>query len=160
MEFWTIVGDGNTRKTATVRALTGAGRLEIDWSVRIGSDPLQGRKTIVHVKSPQEGIAKAKLLPAQLVAQVMKLHAETGVDSLILPLRHDAINSYPDAATYIDHFITIAGWSCCGIAITATREPSPLPGIYSGLAFDTSVPGVTLAANAIASQLRARWNFN
>ncbi|WP_143242770.1 hypothetical protein [Agrobacterium tumefaciens] len=73
---------------------------------------MQGRKTIVHVKSPQEGIAKAKLLPAQLVAQVIKLHAETSVDSLILPLRHHAINSYPGAATYIDRFITVGGRLC------------------------------------------------
>lgn len=158
MEFWADVGDGNTRKTATVRALTGVGRVEANWSVRIGSVSQQGRKAIVYVKSPQEGGAKRS--PAQLVTEVMKFQADTGADRLILPIRHDAISSYPDAATYIDHFIHAAGWRCNGIAITATRAVSSLLSLHAGLAFAISAPGGTPAANEIASQLRARWLFH
>ena len=158
MEFWAIVGDGNTRKTATVRALTGAGRVEAGWSVRIGSDPPQGAKTIVYVKSPQEG--GTKHLPAQLVAEVLAFRSATGADRLVLPIRHDAIGSYPDAAIYIDHFVHVAGWLCKGIAITATRAVSPLLTLHAGLAFPVSSSGGALAANEIASQLRARWLFH
>ena len=116
-----VIGDLNTLKTSTVRALTGVGRPEEGWWVEFqpGVSPIE---TYVH---PQ-GLQERGVSPEQFINAVSR----AGVKQVIVALRYNPARGQPDALSYLNAFRR-AHWNIVSHAVLG-RE-AILPG-YAGLA--------------------------
>lgn len=120
VRFWVVVGDGDTRKSATVRALTGVSKAEQHWQVAYSG--WGNQRTYVELSGLQEQ-QPVYCQPRDFIDRV----EAAGVDYAILALRHNAVRHRPDAATYISAFIK-HHWQLEHIGITgANYGPSTTP---------------------------------
>ena len=140
VSVWAIIGDGDTRKSSTSRALTGAWRETMRWDMQFSN----GRyPTYVHPRALQE----SKVSPELFVAKVRS----ADVNTVIIALRYNRACGQPPAARYLDYFRT-CGWQICGHAILGSHPQIPLSGV------PVSVPDApNIPSNEIARQLRAAW---
>jgi hypothetical protein len=142
-EYLGGVGDANTRKTSTIRALTGVGRIQRHWD--ISYEERGPAPTYVH----PPGLQEIDISPEDFVRQV----DGAAVEHVIVALRYDQTRGYPDAAEYFRAFRR-AGWNVAGHAVLG--RDTALPGFGQGIA----VPNApTLPPNEIADQLRAAWGI-
>jgi len=144
-----VVGRTNTRKTSTIRALTGAGRPQPIWYIAYTAGIM---RTYVHPPALQEvGIAAANFIAAVQSA---------GVDHVIVALRQNQTIKkgipYNDAATYLADFVR-AGW--------VLNPPFPLI-LGNGIVPPTLAPYGTIPifsgipANQIAARARTVWGIS
>jgi len=151
MEFWAVVGAANSRKSSTIRALTGAFSSGRVWDVNV-----HGRKADVYIETsaPQEQPQKT---PAMIVANVNSTKAA----HLLIALRHVGVKGMMhDADDYISYFVA-AGWICRGILIASSEPPSaPLATKYPPLIdYAPNLSGPFAPSNAIADVVRSKWGL-
>lgn len=165
IRFWVVVGDHDTRKTAALRALTGAARTEEAWQVEYSASGNQ--LTYVELRGLQEQ-RDPYCPPSEFVRRVEAARAAYGTERAIFALRHKKLGNRPDADTYIRALRT-AGWHLEHIGVTganysptnsvlATNYPGQVTFIHPQL---PSTPGYSVASgakvtppNEIARQLR------
>ena len=149
MEFWAVVGAADSRKSSTIRALTGAYASGRVWDVRVHGS---ARKVYIEPSAPQEHPQKT---PVTIVSNVNS----TNASHLLIALRHVGVKGMMhDADDYISYFIA-AGWDCRGILITST-EPhgSPLATKHPSLVdYALSLSAPYAPSNAIADVVRSKW---
>ncbi len=100
VDCFALVGGPNARKTSTVRALTGAGRVQPSWLIDYGN--FGQIDTYVF----PAGLQEMRVSPADFIARVQA----ADVSRVIVALRHAPARGQPDAATYFRAFIA-AGWN-------------------------------------------------
>lgn len=153
MKFWALVGDSNTHKTSTIRALTGVGNRQEAWCLRLsdGSDIVAWIET----SSPQE---RGEPPPDEFARDVAR-NANSSVTHVILPLGFKARKGIVSAEHYIHHLVDAEKWECLGIVVTGSNRPD---GAFRPIAptFTVRMPTKPFEpANAIANQVREWWRI-
>lgn len=162
LSFWALVGDGNTRKSSTLRALTGISRAGVYQLQLINGQIINA---YIETNSPQE--RSPKLDPKDYVASILNAIGSQPVTHIITPLRHRGFNSPPTTAAtttaqhYINHFVSL-GWNCLGVATTKTTGPLPLASCPCGSPphqIPLAPGGGLQPSNAMAADLRQQWGI-
>jgi hypothetical protein len=150
MSVYIIVGAGQTRKSSTIRALTGVGRTKV-VSVRLAGG--QDMNVLVRVQSLQEeGIEPERFV--QFVQGV-----DPHVENILLPLRVGN-NHLPNAGAYINTFL-LHHWHIADVVVLGQQDlPLGLDQIQRDFGDPLAVPNVEdLPVNEIAHSLRDRWGW-
>jgi hypothetical protein len=140
-----VLGDPDTRKSATIRALTGAYRRR-GWEVATQAGNLD---IFVQISSLQE----SRIAPQNFVTQ------NENWTNILVCLWVSSGNGQPDGLQYIRTFIN-NGWTISQIVVLgagANNLPYRLP---TGLPNPLFIPnsGAT-PANQIAHQIRGQWGW-
>jgi hypothetical protein len=146
MDIYVLFGDGNRRKSSTVRALTGASSAtprakKVVWDIAYGSAT---HPTYVLTGALQES-------QTSVPAAIRNLQ-RANVNRAMFPLRYQAMGSYPDAQTYIDAFRRLR-WK----VHVATLQPGLSLAGHASLV--TRPNAATLATNFTAAALRRAWGI-
>ena len=143
-DVYVIMGDKNTRKSSTIRALTGV------YNKGVYEIAIQGGQVIdvfVQISSLQE----SGISPQEFIKETKNYQ------HILLSLWILSGNGQPDGLTYIQDFIN-AGWDIREIVVLGMNNlPYNLP---------TNAPkpkyiqnSINLPANQIASQIRNWWKW-
>ena len=146
-DVFVIMGDRNTRKSSTIRALTGIYQRKV-YQVALRSNVRID--IFVHPSSLQE----VKLSPPIFINQVN----QNNYNYILVSLWISPYRNFPNGMTYIGSFIQ-ASWNIRGIVIlgSATLPNSPS---LSLSALPQFIPNSSmLASNEIASQIRNWWQW-
>jgi hypothetical protein len=152
VEVWAVVGDADTGKSSTIRALTGVSRNQVHWGVcfLIGGEG-EMIDTLVH----PGGLQEAGKMPEEFIDEVIA----AGVDRIIVALRYNKkrwkSKNCPNAAAYFTAF-NQSGWRIRGYAVLGGRPT--LPQFPEGIPFEASTLSHP-ASNLIAATLRPLWNI-
>ena len=155
---YAILGESNTRKSSTVRALTGVPMQYDAWSVATTS-PTGNIDVYVQIQALQEAKINAQDF-VKKIANVDQYRIKLGfrpIDDILVPLRISAVHGFPDGTDYLQHF-ALAGWNIRQIVVLGTTTLlSPLP---AGAPTPNSIPhSTTIPVNQIASLIRGWWNW-
>ena len=148
---YAILGVSNTRKSATVHALTGVWKRQFAWNVATTTGNID---VYVQIQALQEAKISAPDF-VKIISDRAK-RRKSPVSDILIPLRISAFNKCPDGAVYLQHFISV-GWNIMPIVVLGVAVlPAGLPaGVRTLL-----IPGsASMAANGIASQIRPFWNW-
>jgi hypothetical protein len=141
---WALIGSAGVRKSSTMRALTGVGKVSralphvLDLSFLNGS-----RRTIVHPNALQE----INITSAFFIQTVLD-----SVEEVIVALRYEN-RRLGSASDYLTAFRR-SGWTIAGYAMLGHN--ATLPGFADGIPIEraSSTP-----SNSIAAQLRQAWGI-
>lgn len=153
-DIYAILGDSNTRKSSTVRALTGAPMQYDTWTVA-RTPPTGNIDVYIEIKALQE----SDIQPQDFVNKIADLdkflikQGHHTVNHILIPLRISAFNNFPDGIDYLKHFAGTTGWNIQPIVVLGVAT---LPTALAGF---PSLRPVTMPANGIASQIRPLWNW-
>lgn len=159
IKFWAVVGDSNTRKTSTIRALSGTGQRKDCWDLGLTHPTHITVKAYIETSAPQEQDSKPS--PSEIVKRLNNASIKHEVTHLLIALRHKSKSS-PNGLDYINHFINEANWECLGIALTGWGlQSSAIRNDYDQITTLIQPNDSTrlLAANSIASQVRSKWGI-
>ena len=152
MEVMVLIGAANSRKSSTIRALTGVGK-----SVsRQGGNPnwlvIYNPGVIINTYVQSTALQEVGVLPADFVARVGKTENKKVVVALRLKARVDHGNPMPAYQAYLNAFAN-ARWT---IIACATLENNIAVVQANGTVIPTiNIPNATaMASNEIAHQLR------
>jgi hypothetical protein len=144
VRVYAVIGRANSRKTSTIRALTGAGTTQKRWSVLyLTHGPA---RTYVHPRALQEGDVFES--PHEFIERV----SEVPVEHVIVALRERA-GERPSAVAYLEAFRG-AGWNIAGYAVLGSD--TLLPGFDRGIIIHQSR---NTPSNEIAARLREEWRI-
>jgi len=147
-DIFIIAGNASTRKSSTIRALTGASQRTIRQV-----ETLHGVIDIfVQISSLQE----SNVSPQEFIDII----ADHNCGYVLLSLwvtNPQNINQQPDSLTYIQEFQNV-GWNIRGIVVLGDASlPYVLP---QNIPIPTFIPNSrNLPNNAIASQIRHAWQW-
>jgi hypothetical protein len=147
VDFYLVMGEARSGKSATIRALTGVTRTSFGWPVDFTSIPNRPI-TNVYVRSVQEG--DLWIDPSRLVAETKANQAEV----VILPLKIGTHRKRPTGQDYIDE-IRKAGFKISGIA---TLGKLYFPQNINPAVVRNLMPHPE-PANARSAILRAAWSI-
>jgi len=142
-----VVGHAGSRKSSTIRALTGIGKAKI-FQVRVANDGT------LNIYVSHSSLQEKKISPADFITLVER---KGDPDVLVaLQTRGSRNGEFPDAQEYASQFMQ-AGWQIAGVASLYGGPRDPLIA-------DTPVPiqndrFENMASNEIASIIRVRWNW-
>jgi hypothetical protein len=144
-EVYAVIGEANTRKSSTVRCLTGVSQRRL-VTVMTATGPID---IFVQIQALQE----ATISPAAFIGSV----ANANYPRVLVPLRDTGFNGQPPGADYIAQFMG-AGWPIHQIVVLGAGNPShPLP---AGTPNANFVPGSANApVNQTAAQIRGWWGW-
>lgn len=140
IECWAIIGAGNTRKSSTMRALTGAFGRQSRWKLARPADAggVRSVTAFVDTTSPQE--RKVFLSPDEFAQVIQDAIREHGVTHAFVCLRPTTVRrSNANSDDYLKAFCD-AGWKLGG-KVEHTPDLAKLP------------------ANHLAASLRLKWGF-
>lgn len=143
-----VVGHSGSRKSSTIRALTGAGHPKVLQVQQINGEILD---IYVHPASLQE----QRISPADFIAHVEELNDNPDV-LVALRTKNSQNQEFPNVNEYASQFVQ-AGWQITGVASLhggpgyPIIEDAPAP-----IQIDDSE---NRAANGIASIIRGQWNW-
>jgi len=143
-EVWIIMGDSNTKKSATIRALTGAFRKN-HYDISTTKGIL--RNVYIEIRSLQE----AKIEPKEFISK------HNNDKFILLSLWINSSNRYPDGIDYINEFIRNR-WIIKEIVVLGRNQnnmPYKLPTNVSV----RYIPNTNIPANKIAHEIRNWWNW-
>ena len=146
---YAILGDSNSRKSSTVRALTGASQYG-HWSLTTLAGNLPD--FYVQVSSLQEkGIS-----PQDFIAKITAIGRQNILVTLWISQRITPTATYPAGTDYLRAFAG-AGWIIQQIVVLGT---TPLPPLHAGAPTPNLIQrSATMPANQIASLIRGWWNW-
>ena len=145
---YVILGNANTRKSSTVRALTGvAQRKSITVATNAGN-----LEIFVQISSLQE----SEIQPANFIAEMNS----GGHENILVPLwvseRVTSSDTYPRGIDYLQAFID-DGWTIAHVVVLGA---STLPGAPIGTPSPNFLPNSrTTPVNSIAAQVRGWWGW-
>jgi hypothetical protein len=141
-----VIGNARMRKTSSIRALTGVGKVSPRWNVAY----THGNAS-TYVQPP--GLQETHIPPETFIQTVNG----AGVECVIVALRYSEVGHggqiFPNAAAYLAAFQR-ANWNISGHAVLGPGDP--LPG--GGVTIQITNPD-DMASNAIAARLRQTWGI-
>ena len=145
-DAYVIMGDRNTRKSSTIRALTGAFQRGL---YRVATQNAGVIDIFVQISALQE----SGISPQQFIQQV----GQNNYQYVLVSLWISQGNGQPNGQTYIQYFL-YAGWNILAIVVLGTnRLPYFLPRNTPPPRF---IPNSqALPANQISSQIRTWWQW-
>ena len=146
---YAIIGDGNTRKSSTTRALTGAAQ----YGVRTVATPAGNIDVYVQISSLQE----SNVDPQTFIAQMLMAGHQNILVTLWISQRITPTKTFPAGTDYLRAFAS-AGWIIQQIVVLGAM---PLqPPLHAGAPTPNLVlHSATTPANQIASLIRGWWNW-
>lgn len=142
VDVWAVIGEANSHKTSTIRALTGVHKVESSWLVGFQNQQLR-----MYVHPP--GLQEVRVSPQDFIATIMGGNYQ----NVIVALRYLATRRFPDASTYMREFQR-AGWLIVGYAVLGQHQA--LPGFQNG----TPIAAAPITpSNVVAAQLRGAWGI-
>ena len=159
---YAILGDSNTRKSSTVRALTGAPMQYDAWSV--ATSPAGNIDVYVQIQALQEAKINAPDF-VKKIADVDQYRITRGfspISDILIPLRILGVNGFPDGTDYLQHFAQMPtpGWNIHQIVVLLGAAALPIVSLPAGvLARQIPSYSTTMPANLIASHIRGWWNW-
>jgi len=143
---YVIMGDRNARKSATIRALTGAFQKDV-YQVAIQDTRIIN--VFVHISSLQE----SQISPQQFIHQI----GQNDYQYVLVSLWISQGNRQPNGSVYIQNFLN-ARWNILQIVVLGTNH---LPyGLSPNIPHPKHIPNSQgLPANQIASQIREWWQW-
>jgi len=146
--LYVILGDANTRKSSTVRALTGVARRR---SVTVGTT-VGDIDVFVQVSSLQE----SEIMPADFISEMTSAGHQNIVVTLWVSSRVTSTGTYPQGIVYLQEFIA-AGWTLAQIVVLGASTFSGAPPATPAPHF---IPNSrTTPVNRIAAQVRSWWGW-
>ena len=145
-DVYVIMGDGNTRKSATIRALTGAFQRGLYQVATRNAGVID---IFVQISALQE----SKISPQQFIQEV----TQNNYQHILVSLWISQGGRQPSGQDYIRNFLN-AGWNILEILVlgTATLSYNLPPGSPPPNYIPNSR---NLPANQIASQIRTWWQW-
>jgi hypothetical protein len=142
---YAILGDGNTRKSSTTRALTGAAQRSV-MSVATAAGSID---VFVQISSLQE----SHILPQDFIAEMIA----AGHQNILVTLWVSQLGTFPAGTDYLREFAN-AGWVIQQIVVLGTAPL--LPPLHAGAPPPNLIPHSAMTpANQIASLIRGWWNW-
>ena len=142
---YALLGDGNTRKSSTTRALTGAAQRRV-MSVATAAGSID---VFVQISSLQE----SQITPQQFIAEMIA----AGHQNILVTLWVSQLGTFPSGSDYLREFAN-AGWVIQQIVVLGTTPLSPP--LHAGAPPPNLIPhSATTPANQIASLIRGWWNW-
>ena len=143
-----VVGHSGSRKSSTIRALTGAGPPRVFQIMQIND-------TILDIYVHHVSLQEKKITPDEFIARVEELDGNPDV-LVALRTRPSQNPRFPNAQEYALRFEE-AGWQIAGIATLhgglldppINNAPQPIPILSSQ----------TMPANQIVNIIRGVWNW-
>jgi hypothetical protein len=161
---YAILGDSNTRKSSTVRALTGVSQWQSDWEVA-RTLPTGNIDVYVQIKALQEDNINEQEFVRKIAEhdQVLIKLGRPPVSDILIPLRISAVNGFHDGAVYLQHFAR-AGWNIMPIVFVLGAAALPTASLPAGvrahrISYLTRMPPTMPPANKIASDIRGLWSW-
>jgi hypothetical protein len=157
---YAILGESNTGKSTTVRALTGVSQRSHPWSV--ATSPTVNINFYIQMKALQEDDIKPQDF-LNKIANHNHYSTKNGhrpVNDILIPLRISGIKGYPDGIDYLKHFASV-GWTVRQIVVLgAATSPSGLAALVPKhrihlISYLHTMP----PANKIASYIRGWWSW-
>jgi len=145
LNIFIIMGDRNTRKSATIRALTGAFQRKVyQVATQMGNIDI-----FVQISSLQE----SRISPQKFIKEI----EEYNCPNVLVSLWISQGNGQPDGLTYIREFLN-RGWNIQQIVVLGVNNlPYNLP---QNTPSPNYIPNSRdLPANQIASQIREWWQW-
>lgn len=143
VRVWAVIGNTNTHKTSTIRALTGVRGVEESWHVQYNP----GGNVTTYVHPP--GLQEIRVSPKRFVEKVNK----AGARRVIVALRHKASRGHPNAVDYLV-FFRREGWDIAGHAVLGAG--ALLRGFGKGIPI---AKAKDTPSNGIAARLRLGWGI-
>lgn len=140
-DIYVIMGDSNSRKSSTIRALTGVARKR-SYDISTTNGIIE---TYISISSLQE----SKTSPKAFLKEVNSM----GCKNVLVSLWIRNGKSLPKGRKYLDKF-TKSGWNIKPIAVLGSTLPN-LPQRYSV----KSIKSKKRPSNEIASEVRKMWNW-
>lgn len=151
VNLFIIIGDDNSRKSSTIRALTGAFRSK-RYDIQIKD------KGVLDFYIQISALQEAHKLANKLIADIK----EYGCHNVILPLRIDPVNynglKYPNAEQYIDQLLK-EKWAIKTVLFIKERFNDQLRRRFSNYADKVINDTEKTPSNKLASILRREWNW-
>ncbi len=149
MDAYIVIGDANSFKSSTVRALTGCRVRGVRALVQRGVV----MQTYVQLSSLQEG--NRFLKPLDFIREVRK----SGANAAIFPLRALRHRGRPDANEYLHEFVK-AGWNIKGVAVLYSPDFQLTVPLSRASVFDLPSEGDPhYYANVLASKIRTKFKW-
>jgi hypothetical protein len=140
-----IIGEDNTRKSSTIRALTGASKRNVYQVATIN----QHIQIFVQISALQE---QGKS-PQQFMNEITQMSCP----NVLLSLRINAVGRQPNSLTYIQNFLG-ANWCIREIVVLGTNQlPYNLPNNLPTINYIPNARNMT--NNEIASKIRQWWQW-
>lgn len=139
-----LIGDSNTKKSSTVRALTGA--------YKKGKWQIETRNGMADFYIQISALQESQISPKEFIRTIRS----SGRRNLLLTLRIQRFRSQPDALGYMKQFKD-AGWRIRDIIVLGAKRtelPFSLP-----FNCDCIVKSRKMTANSIANDIRHRWKW-
>ena len=157
---YAILGESNTRKSSTLRALTGVPMKYDTWSV--ATSPTVNIDVYIKIRALQEAGINAPDF-VKKIADLDKFLVKQGhhtVNNILIPLRISAFNNCPDGTDYLKRFARTPGWNIHPIVALLGAAALPTVSLPAGvLARQIPSYSTTMPANLIASHIRGWWNW-
>jgi hypothetical protein len=145
---YVILGNANTRKSSTARALTGVARRK---SVTVATNT-GNIEIFVQISSLQE----SEIQPSDFVAEMNSGGYENVLVTLWVSERVTSSDTYPQGVDYLQVFID-DGWSIAYVVVLAA---STFHGSPTGTPSPHFIPDSrTTPVNSIAAQIRDWWGW-
>jgi len=142
---YAILGDNNSRKSSTARALTGAAQR----GVRTVATSAGNIDVFVQISSLQE----SNIMPQVFIAEM----TAAGHSNILVTLWVSQLGAFPAGTDYLRDFAS-AGWIINQIVVLGATPL--LPPLHIGAPTPNLIPhSATMPANQIASLVRGWWNW-
>jgi hypothetical protein len=143
VDVWAVIGGEHTRKTSSIRAITGVQQIEKKW--RVAYVAHGNALTYVYPHGLQEN---RPVSPQDFIQAVRAAN----VNYVIAALRYKKVSERLDAAGYLTAFQG-AGRNIAGYAVLGPDAWLP-PVFGAGVAIPNAA---NMASNEVAAQLRQAW---
>lgn len=150
VDIFIIMGGRNTKKSATIRALTGVFKRK---NYKVAIETRQGNIDVINVFVQISSLQESRISPQDFINQIK----QNGYLNVLVSLWISSSNGQPDGITYIQEFISV-GWNIREIVVLGTNSLS------DHLPTDAPAPNFIpnsrdLPANQVASQIRRLWQW-
>ncbi|MGG1400174.1 hypothetical protein ABE288_20480 [Bacillus salipaludis] len=147
--LYVIIGEQNTRKSSTVRALSGFHQR--------GSNQTKPHYIALTNGNTEDFYIEPTSLQEKRINSKDLINKAKHYNNALICLRENSFNNLPDYYSYLNDFIT-AGWNIKGLAVLgASNLQKGIPISSISPIYETNT--INIASNEIAHRIRNSWNW-
>lgn len=147
--LYVIIGEQNTRKSSTIRALSGFYRRDKNLTKPHYITFTNGNVEDFYIDPTS--LQEKKISSQKLINDALNYN------NVLICLREHPFNNLPDYYSYLNDFMN-AGWNLVGITVLGTNN------LHKGIPISNVSPlfeqnSITMPSNQIAHRIRNSWNW-